>query len=309
MTPTSSPSSPTEPAPPTNDRPDDDGELLVELGQRWTTLGELGQVLPLAVGTDRSFSFREMTLALRRQVAQGCAPLRGKESSTGLASHALALSLQTLQGVDLTRLKPEEAALLVRMLPWSSVICLVSAMQVEQAGDDRLELRDVRCPVCRHLHRQLTVCLSEMRVRVYGDLGELPEIEVELERGLSYPSGKTSRWVRLRPARWDALASLADDELENQAIVTTALLASAICGLDTVEGEFSPSREIVERLHSRDADLLDREHALLAGGPTMVVPARCGEHTFHVPYDWRRASFFGSAAATSRSSTRRLRRR
>ncbi|MBM4321037.1 MAG: hypothetical protein FJ125_14065 [Deltaproteobacteria bacterium] len=269
---------------------DDGEELLVDLGQRWTTLSELGNTLPLAVGPDRSFSFRPRSLKLRAEIGERLRPYRQRETATGLATYALAASLATLQGRDVAALKLDDTVALLRQLPWSSVIHLTFRMQIEQAGDDVLPLGPMRCTVCGRPQARATARLGDMRVRAYDRLDHLPELETELYDGLRF-AGRTAQVITLRPARWDFLLRLVD--LDNPGQVTLAALRSAICRLDAHEGEVTPDEAALGGLSWRDGELLDAEHNLLSGGPTSVLPVQCQGHTWPVLYSWRSAGFFG----------------
>jgi hypothetical protein len=285
--------------------PDDGEELLEELGQRWTTLGELGDTLPLAVGADRSFSFKPQCLKLRGEVGAALAPYRQRETATGLATYALAVSLATLQGQELAGKKLDEVVAQLRLLPWTSMIYLTYRMQLEQAaGDDALVLGALRCTVCGRPHPRAQAALGSMRVRAYGPLEQLPELDVELYDGLPF-AGKVARLVTIRPARWDFMARLIDSDLANPANVLLGALRSAICRLDSHQGQVTPDSAALGQLSWRDGELLDAEHNLLSGGPTSIVQAQCQGHTWPVVYSWRSAAFFGGPR--DRMSRRRSR--
>lgn len=298
-----------------NDRnlPDSDGtqgmdegdEVLEDFGQHWTTLGELGKTLPLAIGPDRSFEFHPSTLGLRQRITALTRERRNKDTQAEMICFAIALALKRLQGRDLTSLKLDEAALVIRQLPWTSVLYLLVCWTVEQAGgEDSLPLGNVRCPACGTLHRKATGRAGEMTVRAYGELSDLPRIAVGLEDGFPV-AGKVAMEVVLQPGRWSFLCSLPDGELQNQASVTVAGLQSAICSVDVVEGAFSPPAVSLLGLSTRDALSLDAEHSLLSGGPTMAVPVACGGHEFFVSFDWKLQDFLGSPDRKARRSRRR----
>jgi len=274
---------------------DDGEEVLEDLGQRWTTLGELGNTLPLAVGPDRSFSFKTMNLDLRAKVSEVLDKHRQRETATGLATFAIAASLESMQGQDVAGAKLEEIVALLRQLPWTSVTFVTYQLQLaKMAGEDTMQLGQRKCTLCGRPHRNAVASLRSMRVRAYGQLEQLPEETLELYDGLRF-GGKVASQVTIRPARWDFMARLADGNLEKAPVVLRSALRSAICRLDSHEGIVTPDEAALGGLSERDIDLLDREHTLLSGGPLSVVEAQCQGHTWPVLYPWQSAAFFGGS--------------
>lgn len=281
------------------------GSELLE-GQRWTTIGELGNVLPLAIGVDRTFTFKQANLRSALDASRH-QPEGGQSKPYLQFAHQLASSLESLQGQRPKTV--DEMALAVRRLPIMTMLHALCRLSIRN-GQDEARPR-VRCPAarCRHL-QDARIKVSQIRVRDWGQRSTLPAVEIELLQPIEWPQGQMATSLTIEPAPFDALCDLGGGASGEPVEVTAATLTRAVVGISTVDGRISVPLSALEQLGEQDYQDLDTEHDLLSGGPVMLGECkceRCGVEMY-VPLPWNQLSFFGQAPGASRSSRRRLRR-
>jgi len=290
--------------------PDASDDQALHDGQAWTTVGDLGNKLPVAVGSvDFAFKPQNLQLALERGRRLDH---KLRQRPADFMAHHLGMSLATLQGRSMDGLDPSEAALRVRSLPWTSVMYLIIRHWMDRNGRDTLTQDDVRCPnpSCGKM-QDAVLHLSGMRVRSWGVLQDLPQLDVELLDGLPFPKADTvAAVVTVEPAPWNALCDLGSGQLQSEGEMTSAVLSAAIVGVDTLAGKrVNVTANALGALTGRDCDALDMEHALLCGGPVMAlgVPCKRCQRDIWVPVPWTSLGFTEAPGTTPRKRTLRRR--
>jgi len=277
-------------------------------GQRWTTVGDLGHRLPCAVGPDVSYTFRTANLGLKLERGRKV-PETLKARPMLYLAHFLAVSLESVQGRRLTDMGVEEAALLMRSLPSSSVLQMLVRYWIDRRGSDVLVRDDIICPqVSCGAVQDVPLHLSQMRVRAWDHLDALPRIECELVDDFRFPGDRTVSAVAMEPAPWDACCELGDGQLASEGEQEVANLQRAIVSTDTVEGRVTIPRPVLERLSADDAVGLGLDLDLLSGGPEMAMGAECArcKSTFYVGVPFSSLDFFGQEVRRMRRRRRRL---
>lgn len=283
-----------------------DNALELLNGQRWATIGSLGNVLPLGLGPDRSFTFKPQNLRGALDLARHVpSEARGKPYS--LLGYQLAAALESLQGKRYTSL--DDAALAVRRLPLYSVLHMLCRLAVRNGRGDVQP--SVRCPAsgCREL-QVVRIPVETVQVRDWGQREELPQVDLTLTHRFEWPAGQPVTVVTVEPAPFDALCELSAGAANSAAEITAAVLARAVVGVSTVPGRINVPAVALESLAEGDYLDLDLEHDLVSGGPVMLGEAacrRCGEEMI-VPLPWNQLAFFEAPSGGGRRSRRQQRR-
>lgn len=277
-------------------------DTRVELNQ--TTMGALGDVLPLGLfiddGRHRDLTWHPPTMGTRKRLGG----LRGRKDLEGspgrFVSYWLATALKSIGGLELASMKVERAALLTGQLCVSDVIYAVLRWQVA-ARPDGLPLRGRGCGVCGASWDQVNVDLASLEVtelpgvdqdgEAYGP-DHLPVARVGLLRGLPFQEG-TIQTLLLKPPSWvDSMGKLVDRQLSNQALRAALTIRGSICGTDA--GPRTLPLAVLDELWPEDERLIDQALEKIVPTPNLeiAVPCpECGAENADI-LDWQDPGFF-----------------
>lgn len=266
-----------------------------------TTLGELGNQLPIFDGSDNlSFSFKEWDMDVEEQLSD----LQEDSENVGTFVRSMMnLLLDEFKGKDYQSLSKEEKVMALSQLHFPNMMYMYMALRVEELGHE-LHFDSVKCSQCGKENKDFIADMRGLDVDCKGE-GHTHTVDYELKRPITLenPNGGTTivTGVKIGVSKWDSLESVPTEKAQNAGFVKKAIFNSAITGAynngELIE-KFIDLKTLVRKIKKFDIERIGKKVVDNNGGPDMKLSGTC-QHCrkdFETQINWGYESFFDSSS-------------
>lgn len=269
---------------------------------RKSTLGELGNTLPIFDGADNlTFSFRDWDMDVEEQLSdlQEDAPNVG-----AFVRSMMDLLLDEFKGKDYQSLSKEEKVMALSQLHFPNMMYMYMALRVEELGHE-LHFDTVKCPHCAKDNKDFIADMRGLDVDCKDKEHEMT-VDYELKKTISLenPNGGPATLVtglKVGISKWDSLESVPTEKAGNGGYVKKAIFNSAIIGAynngELIE-KFIDVKTLVRKIKKFDIERIGKKIVVNNAGPDMKLSGSCQfcRKDFETQINWGYESFFDSSS-------------
>ena len=260
-----------------------------------TTLGELGNHLPIPLegNKDTSFTFKSWGLKEEKEINE----IKRRTQYTGpFIAEVLVKMLERCAGEDFTKMEPHTAIYEIYKMPFMDVIYLWIYLRYDQL-DPHLRL-NITCPRCNRMNENIIASMDGLDVDVIEE-GDSPHGEYELKKQfkLEEDDADVIKVIKLKRTPWACMEKTDDEVTTNQGMIMDVMFRHSIIGWDEEEG-YADFDKFNAKLRKIDFERLSNSIEVHNAGPTLAIEGKCKfcPSKFHQAMNWSYDSFFGSSS-------------
>ncbi len=264
------------------------------------TLAEQGPALPLGTMSQgiepiRTLEFRSWTMKEEKVVGK-LLEERGNLSMADYVSIVLShMCLQLGQHKFDKNVSQEERIVKINQMGMGDVYYAYIWLRTQALGTE-LDMA-VRCSTCK-TQFDFTADLNTLKVQ-HAESFDDACFEYELKVPFEI-RGQLATQVRVTPAPWNSVVTLAGDSNMDQGKLKAGLLSSAIQGINGNEDKIMLMEDEIDDMAKRDFEALTSQYMQRAIGPVMMLEGNCPEErcgaAFAQMLNWRYDYFFGDSS-------------
>ena len=274
----------------------------VKESKRKTTLGELGNRLPIYDGSENTeFTFREWDMDMEEKLSD----LQEEAANVGAFVRSMMdLLLDEFKGKDYQSLGKEEKILALSQLHFPNMMYMYMALRVEELGHE-LHFENVQCPHCQKQIKDFIADLRGLDVEC-KDKEHEAIVDYELRKPITMPGigdapNKMVTGLRIAVSKWDSLEKVPSEKAANTGFVKKAIFNSAITGCtnngELVDG-FIDTKALIRKIKKIDIEKIGKVVVENNAGPDMKLSGNClhCKKDFETQINWGYESFFDSSS-------------